>query len=125
MFDLKELFGERASAQLAQTSELFQEGLALRELGDAGGAIVCWEQCLKTGPGTHFASINTGLRGHITRHNLATAYRGLGQHEEAVRRCRLALELQPDLAEARLALGLSLQALKQWAEAEVERALAG
>src|SRR5262249_55960071 len=50
--------------------------------------------------------------------NLATAYRGLARHEDACRCCRRALQTQPDLAEARLALGLSLKALKQSAEAE-------
>ena len=53
---------------------LFQEGVALRKLGDTSGAIDCWERCLAMPAVEHFASINTGLRGHITRHNLAATY---------------------------------------------------
>src|SRR5439155_25293565 len=34
---------------------LFQEGLALRELGDVPGAIWCWKDCIATAAGTRFA----------------------------------------------------------------------
>src|SRR5947209_17458194 len=42
--------------------------------------------------------------------NLANAYRGLGRHDDACACCRKALAMEPDLPEARLALGMSLRA---------------
>jgi tetratricopeptide (TPR) repeat protein len=52
--------------------------------------------------------------------NLANAYRGLGRHDDAIKCCRTVLETQTDLVEARLALGISLAAKEQWADAERE-----
>jgi len=74
---------------------LFQQGVALREMGDVAGAAASWERCLESSPGAHFASVNTGLRGHITRHNLAAAYRDLGRTKDAETHWRAALKERP------------------------------
>jgi glycosyltransferase involved in cell wall biosynthesis len=97
---------------------LFQEGLALRELGDKAGAIACWEQCLQTPTGTHFASLNTGLRGHITRHNLAIAYRETGRPGEAEKQWQAALGERPGYEPAWRGLLEVYLAAQRWAEGE-------
>jgi glycosyltransferase involved in cell wall biosynthesis/Flp pilus assembly protein TadD len=97
---------------------LFQEGLALRELGDKAGAIVSWEQCLQTPAGTHFASVNTGLRGYITRHNLAIAYRETGRPGEAEYQWQAALLERPGYEPAWRGLLDSYLAAQRWPEVE-------
>src|SRR6185295_14766772 len=74
---------------------LFQEGVALSELGDVAGAIRSWEGCLATPKGKHFASLNTGLSGHITRYNLVMAYRTSGRDQDAETQWRLAVTERP------------------------------
>jgi FkbM family methyltransferase len=74
---------------------LFQEGVTLRETGDVEGAIRCWERCLQAPQGMHFASVNTGLRGHITRHNLAAAYFDQHRHADAESQWKAALAERP------------------------------
>ncbi len=93
---------------------LFQEGTAYRYLGDLDGAIGCWQRVLKTPPGPHFASVNTGLRGYLTRHNLATAYMERGDLDEAEGTWHAALDEQPDYVPA--LTGLAELAVKgqQW-----------
>jgi tetratricopeptide (TPR) repeat protein len=62
---------------------LFQEAIALRNLGDPEGAARCWEQILQTPRGDHFASMNIGIRGYLTRQNLAVTYKDLGRLTDA------------------------------------------
>src|SRR5205807_6859469 len=59
-------------------------------------AIALWEQVLVVPAGPHFASVNTGLRGYLTRHNLATAYMELGQLDTAEAHWRSAVAEKPD-----------------------------
>ncbi|MGA2628607.1 MAG: tetratricopeptide repeat protein [Terriglobia bacterium] len=56
--------------------------------------------------------------------NLAYAYTGLGQKEEAIKAYKKTLELQPDLFEAHLNLGILLMELKRPAEAQPQLAKA-
>jgi GT2 family glycosyltransferase/Flp pilus assembly protein TadD len=62
---------------------LFDEGLLLRETGDLAGAEACLLRLLAAREGGHFASVDTGLRGYKTRHNLAVVYHQQGRHAEA------------------------------------------
>ncbi len=50
---------------------LFLEAQLLREQGDPAGAEVCLRQLLRLQPGTHFASLDAGVRGVRARHQLA------------------------------------------------------
>jgi len=90
---------------------LFQEGTAFRHMGDAQAAVRCWEQVLRAPPGAHFASMHTGLRGYLTRHNLAMAYLETGQYEAALEHWNQALAEQADYLPA--LTGLAELALKQ------------
>jgi glycosyltransferase involved in cell wall biosynthesis len=79
---------------------LFLEGVALNAAGDVAGAVRSWERCLAQPAGAYLACVNPGLRGHVTRHNLARAYRDLDRPAEAEAQWRAALAERPDFAPA-------------------------
>ncbi len=96
----------------------FQEGVVLRGLGDAAGAEVAWRGVLDAPPGEYFASLNTGLRGYLTRHNLAGLYRELGRDTEAEAQWHSALAERPDYEAAWRGLAELLLAQQRWADLE-------
>jgi glycosyltransferase involved in cell wall biosynthesis/SAM-dependent methyltransferase len=95
---------------------LFQEGLILQGLGDSLGAVERWEQVLRCPPGQHFASVHAGIRGYLTRQNLAAVYQTLGRFPEAERHYQAILEEQPDYQTAWLGLGELYLAQARWHE---------
>ncbi len=95
---------------------LFEEGALLRGQGDAAGAVACWEWCLRLPPGEYFGSVNPGLRGHVTRHQLALAYRDLGRPADAEAQWRAALAERPDYEPAWRGLAELLNAQERWVE---------
>jgi tetratricopeptide (TPR) repeat protein len=97
---------------------LVQEGLVRRRLGDRPGARACWERALATQPGRYFASVHAGLRGYLTRHNLAALCRELGDRAAAEAHWRAALAERPTYEPARLGLADLLLAGGHWAEAQ-------
>jgi len=97
---------------------VFQEGLVRQKLGDKAGARACWEQVLATPPGAHFASVNTALRGHLTRHNLATVCRDLGELAEAERHWRQVVGENPEFTLAWRGLGEICLSQERWPELE-------
>jgi glycosyltransferase involved in cell wall biosynthesis/Flp pilus assembly protein TadD len=97
---------------------LFQEGIALRRLGEIHSAIARWEQALTTPHAEYFASINVGIRGYITRQNLAMAYQELGRTDKAQTHWRQALQECPGYGPAWNGLGDSYLAQAQWADLE-------
>jgi tetratricopeptide (TPR) repeat protein len=97
---------------------LFQEATAHRHLGDTAAAIRSWEQALQTPPGPHFASMNTGIRGHLTRHNLATAYFDLGCLDPAEAHWNAALAEQPDYVPALLGKAELALRRRRWQDLE-------
>jgi glycosyltransferase involved in cell wall biosynthesis/predicted Zn-dependent protease len=97
---------------------LFQQGVSLKEAGDLAEAAASWERCLSTVPGTHFASVNTGLRGHITRHNLATVYVELGRVADAESQWLAALAEQRHYEPAWRGLVTLFLEQKRWQELE-------
>ncbi|HYV38483.1 MAG TPA: glycosyltransferase [Gemmataceae bacterium] len=97
---------------------LFQEAVTLRELGDIGGAIRSWKLCLKSPPAPHFSSINTGLRGHITNHNLAVAYRELGRSDAAESYWKASLVDRPYYPPAWRGLADLYLKQSRWSESE-------
>jgi len=107
-------------ALLAQTHNLLgqtDEALAACRDGRAG-ARACWEQVLATPPGAHFASVNTALRGHLTRHNLATVCRDLGELAEAERHWRQVVSENPEFTLAWRGLGEICLSQERWPELE-------
>jgi len=79
---------------------LFEEGLALREHGDRVGAERCFLHLMENREGSHFASLDTGLRGYKARHNLAVLYCEQGRFAEAEAQWRTALAEQPNFEPA-------------------------
>jgi glycosyltransferase involved in cell wall biosynthesis len=84
---------------------LFQEGIVLRGRGDRAGARRCWTRLLRPSNGEHFASIDTGLGGYKTRHNLADLELEEGNLASAEAHWRAALAERPDFLPALLGLG--------------------
>jgi tetratricopeptide (TPR) repeat protein len=97
---------------------LFQEGCVLRHMGDLAGAVHCWEQCLRLPPGDYLASFNPGLRGHVTRHNLAQTYRDQGRSNDAEAQWRAALQERPYYEPAWRGLMELLLSQLRWPELE-------
>src|SRR5262249_10236080 len=79
---------------------LFVEGLVRQDVGDWEGAAGCWRRLVEGRDGQHFASVDAGLRGYKTRHNLALAYLHLNRPVEAEEQWRRAAEEMPSFAPA-------------------------
>ena len=101
---------------------LFVLSLLLRDEGDVAGAEAALLQLIGSEPGEYFASVDSGLRGHKARHNLAVLYRDQGRHAEAETLWQAALLEQPRFRLARL--GLAELYLTQGRWEDLERSLA-
>ncbi|MGE3804185.1 MAG: glycosyltransferase [Gemmataceae bacterium] len=95
---------------------LFQEGLVCRELGKAAEAEQCWLRLLEPKGSQHFASVDTGIAGHKTRHNLAVMYHEQKRDAEAETQWRQALAEQPAFVSAWLGLGELFLRQERWDE---------
>jgi GT2 family glycosyltransferase/thioredoxin-like negative regulator of GroEL len=93
---------------------LFQEGLVLRTLGDAAGAESRFQRLLGAREGEHFASVDPGLRGYKTRHNLAVLYHEEGRVGEAEAQWRAAVQECPGFTPGWLGLGEICLARGSW-----------
>jgi hypothetical protein len=69
--------------------------------------------------GDHFASVNPGLHGYVTRHNLAVSFRTLSRSEEAEAHWRAALRERPTYEPAWRGLMELLISQERWPELEV------
>jgi GT2 family glycosyltransferase/tetratricopeptide (TPR) repeat protein len=93
---------------------LFQEGLVLRTLGDTAGAESRFQRLLGAREGEHFASVDPGLRGYKTRHNLAVLYHEEGRVGEAEAQWRAAVAECPGFTPGWLGLGEICLARGSW-----------
>ncbi len=93
-------------AHYPEDAELLQqESLTLDALDDPWGAIHCLERLLVGNDAEHFASVSGGMRGYLTRHQLALRYMGVGRLEEAEAQWRRALAENPRYMPALMGLG--------------------
>ncbi len=83
---------------------LFQESLVRQDLGDLPGAEQSLVQLISTKEGNHFASVDTGLRGHKARHNLAVLCMKQHRPAEAESHWRAAIEDAPNFVPAHVGL---------------------
>jgi tetratricopeptide (TPR) repeat protein len=97
---------------------LFLEGLLRREQQDPARAEACFRQLLQLRPGAHFASLDSGLRGHKTRHQLALLCKAQGRAAEGEAEWRAAVAEQPGFLPAWLELAELYLAQGRWAELE-------
>ena len=95
---------------------LFSEGQMLCEVGDLPEARSIFQQLERMKPSSHFASVDAGLRGYKTRHQLALIARGMGNFQEAEGYWQKVLEDAPDFLPARLELGELLLQQERWQE---------
>jgi glycosyltransferase involved in cell wall biosynthesis len=79
---------------------LFHDALNRMEGEDLTGAEECLVRLLEGNEGAHFASTDTGVRGHKGRYHLATVYRRQGREEEAEGQLRRAVEECPGFTPA-------------------------
>jgi tetratricopeptide (TPR) repeat protein len=82
----------------------YEEGLLRQAAGDAAGAQRCFEHILQLPPEPCYMPADSGLRGHLARHQLALAHRAQGRIAEAEVQWRAALEACPEYAPARQGL---------------------
>jgi tetratricopeptide (TPR) repeat protein len=75
---------------------LFNRGLVCQEMGDVAAAEDSYLHILGTGAEEpYFRSVDTGIAGFKTRHNLATLYRDMGREDAAEAQLRHALTEEP------------------------------
>src|SRR5262249_51164819 len=105
---------------------LFEEAGLLRAAGDLAGAEARLTELLTVRPGAYLASLDSGLRGHKTRHLLGELCRAQGRDAEAAVHWEAVVAERPDFAPAWQALGLLWLAERRWPEVErAARALEG
>lgn len=95
---------------------LFQEALARREQEDRAGAEACLLRLIHGTEDAHFASVDTGLRGHKARHNLAVQYQDEGRLAEAEAQWQATVQQEPTFAPAWLGLAELYVAQGRWTE---------
>jgi GT2 family glycosyltransferase/predicted Zn-dependent protease len=97
---------------------LFNEAMLRQDQKDLDGAAACLRRLLEPAPANHFASVDAGLRGYKTRHNLGNIYREQGKLTEAEGEWRAVVAERPDFLPAWLALGELYLAQQCWPELE-------
>jgi GT2 family glycosyltransferase len=105
---------------------LFVEGALRQEQNDLGGAWACLTALRQTRPGQRFASVDTGLRGFLSAHNLALVNFRLGRAVEAERLWREAVGEAPHFLPSWLGLADVCLGQGRWEDLEkVARELEG
>jgi glycosyltransferase involved in cell wall biosynthesis len=98
---------------------LTQEAWLLYLFGDYAGVetrlLYLLEHPVPPAGQSHYGE-DPGLRGHLTRHNLAVLYRDQQRLAEAEAQWRAALADQPEFADARLGLGEQYLGQQRWQE---------
>ena len=97
---------------------LFLQGQLLREHGDPAAAEACLRHLLQLQPGTHFASLDAGIRGVKARHQLAWACWEQGHAADAEKAWQAVLAEQPRFTPAWQGLGELYLAQARWTELE-------
>jgi len=94
----------------------FREGFIAHQLGQHDKAVNAYSQALLCEDAPHFSSIDRGIRGYKTRHNLALVYEQQGRLEIAEQELRAALQEAPLYRPTRRALANNLLVQKKFAE---------
>jgi glycosyltransferase involved in cell wall biosynthesis len=93
---------------------LFIESNLLKDNKDVRGAEELMLRLIRGREDEHFGSVDTGLRGHKARHNLACLYYETGRYNEAESQWRAALVDDPAFVPAHLGLGELYLRQKNW-----------
>lgn len=97
---------------------LFHEGLIHYQQRNYAAAEACFLRILEDRDEAHFSSLDVGIKGYKTRHNLATVYWESGQPEKAEIQWRRAMSKSPEFFPAWAGLGELLLGQGRWREAE-------
>ena len=101
------------------TELLFLEGLVRCESGDTTGGEACWLQLLHSDPGNYISiGVDPGLRGYLTRQNLALLYVSQGRLADAETQLRAVLAEQPDHTDAWMELSNLWRTQGRWQDLE-------
>ncbi len=101
------------------TELLFLEGLVRCESGDSAGGEACWLQLLHSDPGNYITiGVDPGLRGYLTRQNLALLYVSQGRLADAETQLRAVLAEQPDHTDAWMELSNLWRTQGRWQDLE-------
>jgi GT2 family glycosyltransferase/tetratricopeptide (TPR) repeat protein len=83
----------------------FQMGGLLSDSAQYAEAAECYRKVLEMPDDVHFASVERGINGYLTRHNLGVVYSNMGRLSEAEEQLRLAIAEAPAFRPAIRALG--------------------
>jgi tetratricopeptide (TPR) repeat protein len=73
----------------------FREGVLLHGFGRLAEAAEVYRQVLETNEEPHFASVDQGIKGYLTRHNLAVVYTEMGDLPKAEEQWRRVVHEMP------------------------------
>jgi GT2 family glycosyltransferase/tetratricopeptide (TPR) repeat protein len=93
---------------------LFAEGVLCLGQDDLPGAEACLTRALAGQEGDHFASVDAGLKGYKTRHNLAVVYHRQGRHAEAEAQWRAVVAEQPNFLPGWLGVAEACLGRQDW-----------
>jgi tetratricopeptide (TPR) repeat protein len=93
---------------------LFAEGVLCLGQDDLPGAEACLTRALAGQEGDHFASVDAGLKGYKTRHNLAVVYHRQGRHAEAEAQWRAVVAERPDFLPGWLGVAEACLGRQEW-----------
>ena len=100
-----------------EDAELLGQEASLRvERGDLDGARKCYEMLLATEESAHFASVPIGLRGYLSRHNLARVSLGQNRSAEAEALWRTVVAEKPEFEPAWVDLEELFIRQRRWAD---------
>ncbi|REK21699.1 MAG: glycosyltransferase, partial [Planctomycetota bacterium] len=97
---------------------LFRDAMLLHQSGRLEESVETYQRVLNQATDRHFTSVDAGIGGTKTRHNLAIVYEDLGRLKEAEREWRAVVDAEPGYRSGWRGLGQVL--LKQGRTAEVE-----
>ncbi|MBI3464556.1 MAG: glycosyltransferase [Planctomycetes bacterium] len=97
--------GQQGLRLFPRDAELrFREAALLHDFGRLAEAAESYRKILETDEEPHFASVERGIKGYLTRHNLAVIYADMGDLASAEQQWRLALAEMPSFEPAKQGL---------------------
>ena len=102
---------------------LFRAGLLAQAQGKPEAAVEAYREVLRAREERHFSSLDPGITGFKTRHNLALALAELGEHDLAELECRRILDERPHYGPAWRALGENLLSSQRLVTLDLELSL--
>jgi tetratricopeptide (TPR) repeat protein len=86
----------------------FRSGVLAQHFGEHEQAIAAYQCALQVQSPRHFSSVDSGIAGYKSRHNLALVYTECGRHDLAELQWRLALDEEPGYRQGYGGLGDAL-----------------